>query len=102
MGLPTKIFTKFTMRLAAQENIIKWKRQTKEEHLKHMKNVGFRAVLEKVSNENCVTLVKKKRKGILKSDTEDVEKYLESLGERYLITVYVMEKSKSDFKICYD
>jgi len=100
--LPTKLFTKFTMRLAAQENIVKWKNQTKEDHLKHMKNVCYRAVLEKVSNDNCLKLVKKKRKGILQSDTEDVEKYLESLSERFLLPDCLIEKFKSDFKICYD
>jgi len=85
-----------------EENIVKWKNQTKEDHLKHMKNVCYRAVLEKVSNDNCLKLVKKKRKGILQSDTEDVEKYLESLSERFLLPDSLIEKFKSDFKICYD
>jgi len=81
----TYVFNGFMLRLGAQETTKRWLAMGLEEHTKHMNNVGFRALLERVANENGVQLKKKKRKGILQSDFDNIHDFTNSLSERYEI-----------------
>ena len=71
------------MRLGAQETLEKWKQQSPEQHQEHLNNLAFRAVLEKVCKDRNIKLVKKKRRGVLKSNHCDIETFVASISDGY-------------------
>jgi len=79
------VFSCFMLRLGAQETVKRWSNMGSEEHNKHKNNVGFRAVLEKVAIDNNFDLKKKKRKGVLQSDIDNIEDFKGSLLKRFVI-----------------
>lgn len=79
------VFNGFMLRLGGQETVKRWLAMGVEEHEKHMNNVGVRAVLEKVAKDNNVELKKKKRKGILDSDFNNIDAIKDSLSKLYKI-----------------
>jgi len=79
------VFSGFMLRLGAQETKKRWLEMRPEEHKKHMNNVGFRAILEKVGNDNKIELKKRKRKGVLQRDFDSIDAFKNSLAERYEI-----------------
>ena len=97
----TEMFSVYMLRLGSQENIIKWKSQTCEEHLHHMVNVFFRAVLEKVCCDNEVKLVKKKRRGISWSSFSDLDSFVDSVFENYDFRDLDIDKISSDIRNCH-
>jgi len=78
-----RVFNGYMLRLGAQETCKRWLATGMEDHRKHMNNVGFRAVLEKVVKDNDIELKKKKRKGTFKSDCDNIDAFRMSLPERY-------------------
>ena len=71
------------LRLGAQETLEKWKQQSPDQHEQHLNNLAFRAVLEKVCADKNIKLVKKKRRGVLKSNHCDIETFVKSISDGY-------------------
>jgi SAM-dependent methyltransferase len=92
------VFSGFMLRLGAQETKKRWLEMRLEEHKKHTNNVGFRAILEKVGNDNKIELKKKKRKGVLQRDFDSIDAFINSLSERYEIGDKVHNFSEQIFE----
>ena len=98
----TEMFSVYMLRLGSQENIIKWKSQTQEEHQHHGDNVFFRAVLEKVCRDNKVKLRKKKRRGVLKDIIGDVDSFVVSVTEKYDLRDCDIVTLSTDIRKCHE
>eukprot|EP00092_Neocalanus_flemingeri_P008373 GFUD01009029.1.p1 GENE.GFUD01009029.1~~GFUD01009029.1.p1 ORF type:complete len:448 (-),score=110.48 GFUD01009029.1:124-1467(-) len=96
------VFGGFMLRLGAQETVRRWSAMGPAEHEKHKNNVGFRAVLEKVAKDNDIELKKKKRKGVLQSDFDNIDAFKDSLPKRYNIDENKLDLFNEKISECYD
>lgn len=95
------VFNGFMLRLGAQETVKRWLEMGLEEHKKHMNNVGFRAVLEKVASDNGIELKKKRRKGVLQRDFDNIDAFKDNLAERYNIDESKVENFSEQVLECF-
>jgi len=95
------VFNGFMLRLGAQETVTRWLDMGLDEHKKHMNNVGFRAVLEKVAKENDIELKKKKRKCGLQNNLENIDAFKDNLTVRYKIDESKVENFSEQVLECF-
>merc|ERR1719228_2690297 len=86
-----KILSIPLLRLGAQETLARWIGMSEESHEQHMKNVGYRAVLQSFADKQNIKLKKKKRKGVSQNGFKSFGTLLEELPERYELSGEVVE-----------
>lgn len=76
----------FGLRLACQQNISTLTKKDKQEQDLHMKQVAYRAILQKFCNERGLKINKLKRKLAGKDEFKSFENYIEFVNERITFT----------------